>query len=99
MRTFAQSFAIAMTVGAVVSASGRQREASYDAVMAMPVAQRQAALSAMEPDARFALYRTHLERWLETNHHRLSAEKVALVREVHDLLTPAQNASRRLVER
>jgi hypothetical protein len=98
MRTLAKLLAITVLASGVVLASNWQSRSSYDALMAMPVQQRQAALRAMEPDAKFAILRTHVQRWLETNRHRLSAEQVTLVREVHDLLTPAQNASPRMIE-
>jgi hypothetical protein len=84
----------APTVG---PASNASVQPSYDALMAMPSAERQAALRGMEEMARRAIFQTHIDRWLSENRRRLSASQFALVTEVRNALMQEPRDQKRMV--
>jgi hypothetical protein len=69
-------------------ASNEPVQPSYDALIAMSAAERQAALRAMDEPARLAMFQTHVDRWLAQHRARLSQAQIALVTDVRDTLTP-----------
>ena len=87
---FAVATAVLLAVSAGVRASSPTVQVSYDTIIGMPVAQRQAVLKALDPDALLALNRTNIDRWLEQNRYRLTTSQVALVRDVRMSLEPDQ---------
>jgi hypothetical protein len=89
MRT-AVSFTVSLAIAASISvlASNPTVQPSYDALIAMSAAERQATLAAMDQPTRLTMFRTHIDRWLEQNRGRLSSSQAALVTEVRNSLTP-----------
>ena len=59
--------------------------------MAMSSDERRATLMTMEEPARLALFRAHIDYWLDQNRDRLSASQAALVTEVRNNLTPGRD--------
>lgn len=92
MRTAAHMLAVSLVLAASlsfhVSASRPFVQPSYDALMAMSAAERQATLAAMDHPARLAMFRAHVDRWLEENRTRLNTGQVALITDVRDSLIP-----------
>jgi putative exporter of polyketide antibiotics len=102
MRTAAYTLTATLVFAVSLLASNETVQPSYDALMAMPAAERQATLAAMGQPARLTMFRTHIDRWLEQNRGRLSANQVGLVTEVRDSLMSAQrdlDAQRALEQR
>ena len=102
MRThvFALVAVAILSVSGHALASNAVVQPSYDALLAMPTAERKAAFRRLEGGVQLAILQTHVDRWLEANRRRLSASQVALVKEVRDSLTSTRDveASRRLHE-
>ena len=75
---------------------------SYEALLAMPVAERKIAFRNMDGSGQLVILQTHVDRWLAANRNRLTTSQVALVKEVRDSLTSARDSEasrRRLHER
>jgi hypothetical protein len=85
---FITALLLAVSVGVLASDSILQP--SYDALMAMSAEERRSALRGMDEAARMALFRTHIDRWLEQNRSRLSSSQIALLTDVRNSLTPEQ---------
>lgn len=79
------SVALFVITAAVGSA---QDGVDYDSYAALDSTEQAVAYDAMTPEARAALQRTHVERWLATNRERLSPEQIAAVEETLDWMGP-----------
>jgi hypothetical protein len=62
---------------------------TYQEFMKLSRQQRTERFSALSPENRALIIRTHAEQWLERNRGRLSTGQVALVQKAIDFVTPA----------
>lgn len=61
---------------------------SYDTFWQADVQGRLRMFNEISPENRAALVRTHIERWLDQNRSRLSAEQVKAMEDNRDFVTP-----------
>lgn len=90
---------LSLSAGAL--ASNRSVQPSYDALLAMPAAERKTAFRNLDGGAQLAILGMHVDRWLETNRSRLSASQIELIQQVRATLTDNRDLekSRVLFER
>jgi len=79
---------LALVVGSVGASQAPQKMA-YEAFCSLPDAQAKiAAFNQVTPDNRAELVKTQIERWPEANKSRLSPPQLALLDQMHALITP-----------
>ena len=77
-----------VSVGAAAAGQAPQK-VTYETFCSLPDDQaRRAAFNAVTPENRAELVRTQLERWREANKSRLSSQQLALLAQMHALVTP-----------
>jgi hypothetical protein len=77
-----------LTAGSLAARQASQKM-TYETFCNLPDAQaKRAAFNAVTPDNRAELVKAQLERWREANKSRLSQAQLALLDQMHELVTP-----------
>ena len=61
---------------------------SYERYMFLPIEERKKISSEISAENRALLMKTHVERWLATNHPRLKQEQIVVIEEIIRFITP-----------